>query len=844
MNANDAIATVLEQVGEFERDVTVEVSYQVVKLLSDQLYSSALKAIEELVVNAWDADARTCRIYVPPAEAMAAADTSTFIAVYDDGQGMSASELEDLWHVGVSHKRDESWTERVERRQIGKFGIGKLASYAIAHQVTYVSRSDGGTRGVTLDFDEFERAADATGAANPIRLQMRRIPDLSQFGAIPRVQEALEALGLAREAIDGDHWTLVILERLKPKVSEIRRGRLRWVLSTAMPLASDFDLRLNDERIESSKRNINFIVTFGVHEITPERLKSVENETREKWRVDLDGQALVSSTFPNGIIGEVMVADRSLYAASAKSEDLGRSHGFFIRVRKRLINEGDPLFGLKPLSFTTFYHFAAEINADDLDAYLKAPRDDIEQTDAKVKLRVLLDELFRQARELYEAKLRARVESEKRKNEGDRDYVNPRLVERPVADAVVSHREHGEQPRAWRYVDLDVSEDAIQQLVEDLYTDTPRRRQYKYHYTGAGRASLLVKFNPDDSSFYLNEDHELVIEYRNSPIAKRLLELVATSEALLEVYLRDVRIPDLIVDQVLERRDQLLRSLTNDELLSLSSLAGALRAATDDERDLEVAIVGAVRAFGFVAEHISGAGEPDGLASYAARGLKGKSFTLEAKSSQKVPSLGQLDFAGLRSHWEQHGANGCMLVAPSYPGSSRDEESEVARRAKQQSVSCWTVDQLAHAVELAEARHISADDVQEIVLNAFTPSEVEREVEKLLATPVWNKQELNRKIVRALGRLEAVMPNTARDVSMVAATVALDDGFATLERSDVEDALRNVASGSKGILHITDDGSVVMRGSLAELERRTNALTGDDVEPRRRGQFRDGQRDG
>ena len=52
-----SLAEVVGKEGHHEQDVLVEISYDVIQLLSDHLYSSPLKAIEELMVNAWDADA-------------------------------------------------------------------------------------------------------------------------------------------------------------------------------------------------------------------------------------------------------------------------------------------------------------------------------------------------------------------------------------------------------------------------------------------------------------------------------------------------------------------------------------------------------------------------------------------------------------------------------------------------------------------------------------------------------------------------------------------------------------------------------------------------------------------
>ena len=115
----DALAE-LTQVGE---PIEVSLSNELVHLLSDQLYQSPLKAIEELVVNAYDADATECRIFVP----VLSDRTRNYIVVFDNGVGMDREGLTDLWQIGRSNKRTEEIERRRKRKQIGKFGIGKLA---------------------------------------------------------------------------------------------------------------------------------------------------------------------------------------------------------------------------------------------------------------------------------------------------------------------------------------------------------------------------------------------------------------------------------------------------------------------------------------------------------------------------------------------------------------------------------------------------------------------------------------------------------------------------------------------------------------------------------------------
>ena len=111
-----SIPTYLAQYTE-QGSVEVTLSYAIIRLLSEQLYQSPLKALEELVVNAYDADASVCRLLVPRD------GDALYLAVYDDGHGMDADSLADLWQIGHSNKREDEIARRSKRKQIGKFGI-------------------------------------------------------------------------------------------------------------------------------------------------------------------------------------------------------------------------------------------------------------------------------------------------------------------------------------------------------------------------------------------------------------------------------------------------------------------------------------------------------------------------------------------------------------------------------------------------------------------------------------------------------------------------------------------------------------------------------------------------
>jgi hypothetical protein len=823
------VASELKKVGSQQGHLTVTLSNELVKLLSEQLYQSPLKAIEELVVNSYDADASWCRVGV----SIESEPREGKIVVIDDGIGMDESGLTNLWQIGRSPKREEEYAKRLRRRQIGKFGIGKLATFTIANRLTHLTRTGNTILGVSIDFRSFEH--DPTGSGKPIDLPIFRITDWTELQRHGGFAAACELAGVGAGALlsrKHSSWTIALLEDLKEKSSKIRVGRLRWVLSTAMPLRSDFRVFLNDGEVMSAKAAYESIVEFSVADLPEGRLKNLKANTGEDWGCT-EGK-LRCPSLPEGLSGSVLVTKRSLHAG--KSEDLGRSNGFFVRVRGRVINENDALFGLEPLSHQTFNRFRAEIEADDLDAVVTAPREGVEESLERRLVSRALREIFLEARDRYQRILDLEDAAEGRKREGERNFVNPRLVERPIADVIGAPgagEEGAEADESWFYLTVPQGVE-IERLAEKLYSE--ERHFYRYSYDHEGSASRLVRFLADEGRFSINADHELVLAHADDGRSRSLLEDVVTAEVLLEVYLRESAVGAHIVGEVLERRDALLRSLAQDHPFSLDAIAQSLRDAVGEQYDLEVMLVSAVRSLGFVATHISGSGEPDGLARLREHPGGEQTITLEAKASSGIPSLSQLDLAGVADHKKRNGADGCLLLARGYPGMSRGEDSSVATRASDLAISCWTVDQLAQVVELAEKRHITARQVLDVVLSAFAPDDVSEAVNQMVNLPTWTEVDLYRAVRTALIDLEGRLPDAARTVDLVAAEVSRDAGFAGIEMKAVYEALRQLAAASKGGLSLRDR-TIRMHVSPEELDRRVAVLTTDQAQPRRSGRF-------
>lgn len=809
-----------EEIGDVEDTAVVELAPDLVPLLSDQLYQSPLKAIEELVVNSYDAEAATCYVNIRPSNAI-----PEVISVADDGFGMDVAGLKNLWHVGRSAKRTEAYLSRVTRKQIGKFGIGKLAAYSIARVITYYTREMAHVRHASLNFGEFERSK-----SDKVKIPIYHVIEGDE--GFDEVVNYLRAqTGLGDDFFKKKTWTICVLTELKEKAQDIRLGRLQWVLRTAMPLSSDFELQVNGDLIESSKADGKRIVTFGADDLSEERIedlaKKVDGLRREKGK-------LFAKALPSGMDFDATVFEQTL--TGGKSEDLGRSHGFFVRVRGRLINERDDLFGLTPQSYQTWHRFRADIRADDLDSQITASREGLEESPSVRAVRLIASMIFGEARRRFSEWNEEQDEKRRAKREVGRNPVSPRLVEMPVADAIRrfgTENSGADADTKWFYLHLE-NEDASE-LSSLLYG--PRDGVYSYRPERLGEDERLVKFHAREKLFVMNEDHPLIREYSDGDTySLRLLQDFVTAEALLEVNLREADVPLKIIGEILETRDKLIRSLARDQIYSLKSVADELRKSFDDQYDLEISLVAAARAVGLIAKHVGGDGKPDGIARFIANNGDETKITLEAKSSQNVPSLSAIDFSGLQEHVDDEKASGCLLVAPSYPGSTREESAAAAKRAKVHHISCWTVEQLAKVVEEAEEREISARDILDIVHSAFSPGEVSLAVEKLLSTPNGHKKEVYTDVVAVLGTM------LERPVHKSALTVELLAGRLTAQRDievgEVRQAVKVISKASRGLLQLRGNEIVVL-GSFEELRRRLGSLISGPVMARRLGDFRE-----
>ncbi len=233
-------------VGTVTNHIDVELSYKIIESFSAGLYSSPNKAFEELVTNSYDANASHVGVGVPTDIV-----NDGFLWVLDSGFGMDSVGLRDLWKIGESAKR--TGQNKAKRTQVGRFGIGKLATFILANRLTHISRKNGEYRAVTMDFSRLDTKSNKT---EMVQLEERT---LGTEEARLLVEQYVNNRGVnvAPFKLFGEgaveSWTFSLMSMLRPRAHEIQVGRLRWVLSTALPLNPQFQLYFNGTKVESSK---------------------------------------------------------------------------------------------------------------------------------------------------------------------------------------------------------------------------------------------------------------------------------------------------------------------------------------------------------------------------------------------------------------------------------------------------------------------------------------------------------------------------------------------------------------------------------------------------------------
>lgn len=705
--------------------IPVHISYEIIRLFSEGLYQSPQKAVEELVSNSYDAEATEVRVLLPEQ-----GDTEDLppLWVLDNGSGMDSHGFHALWRVADSPKA--SGAQSTTRPPIGQFGIGKLASYVLAHRLTHVSKVGGRIRATTMNFRELEEIHQYE-ENQPFELELKTLTTGEAKALLADVEQRdPDGWAMLFGSKASSTWTVAGMEDFKSLYDKLSAGRLRWVLETGLPLHSTFAIYVDAEKLESSKEAFKEIASYSVGTDSDE----VAHSLHDKHGVVAGDGAIVIPGIEGKITGSAVIYERRL--TEGKSDRYSRSHGFFIRVRGRVINLEDELFGLAALNHAAWARFSMEVDADGLREHLLSSREGVRESTAIDIFRDYLHGVFNYCRRKYD-------DWEEREAEGlDLDALlrdapslfvtEPMIagVERVVVGGTESY-----------YIDSPDLEGADQDTwLADFASDASELPIARVRFEATGPYDRALHFVPETRTLIMNTNHPYVEKLISMGRTNAAATIFGSSEVFLDLLLQDHGIPQQSIVDLLSDRDKTLRLLAGDHPSTAEEVLRLLKVANRNDKALERAIGAAFRSLGFEYERRGGnADGTDGvLFARLGRGTVGLDdykvvYDAKQTNQSSVPA-DKVKVASLEDFRESEEANFGFFLAHAYAAQQdgNGKLNKEVRRAvsKGVPVTLLRIEHLRRLVEIHYKHGVTLTDVRNLLTEAHTVPEVDQWIDR------------------------------------------------------------------------------------------------------------------
>ena len=653
MTNHSETLSMVRSTGTEEKEFSISIGPRFLELFSENLYSSPNKAFEELIANSWDAEATAAYISIP--DDLEAPDAAVW--VLDNGVSMDAGGLETLWHIASSHKRA---LQDPKRSQIGKFGIGKLATYILASEITFICKAgDGAIRTVGFDYRDIEEL-EGIWRPDELPLTVRMISDEEMRKILATVDVNARICDLIEQGVPyrqpdyyptefhhpdppqvqpSNTWTLVLLTSLRPTGRAMQRGRIRRMLRTALPLTSDFSIVLNDEVLEPTKVEAETAATWILGRDLDIAQIDVDDPESNSGGYPVNIQSFNSPSYPyikiDGIKGRIS-GQITLYESrisGGKSDNLGSSNGFVVNVLGRVINTDYPDFGLDNLSHGAWSQFRATIRADGLDDFLGVEREGLRDGQQVRIFKRFLRATFNKARAALATSHMAEWPKAGDILDGSWKSIPMRLLAEEVSERLMSGRG---LPDSIINVKSGDEEDILREWNQTIQA-APGDLISTVRSTPFGSPTPFYRYLLETREFEVNENHPYFNGRSSTIEERRLLQDFALADFLAELYLMRSDIDSVELDDARAFRDEFLRLLAQLQRKIGSEIGQMLLDSTSHPRGLEVIIGDALGYLGFNVTPKGGNGEPEGIAvapltpdNDVAQGPY--SFTYEAKA--------------------------------------------------------------------------------------------------------------------------------------------------------------------------------------------------------------------
>lgn len=343
------------------------------------------------------------------------------------------------------------------------------------------------------------------------------------------------------------------------------------MLRTALPLRPDFEIWLNGQQLESSKEGKGLLErrTLGKDLVKLPRPSPKDITRSEDVNVPVTSEHRHGFEIPG--LGRITgYAETYKDLLTGKSDEIGRSHGFFVYVYGRLLNVDDGHFGISPdeLRHGTFGRFRLVVHMDGLDAGLRSNREAVGDGPLLETAQDILRAVFNAVRPRIET--HDSDEAPGAKLAGMLAASPASLSRRPIVDLVRSVAA-GKRQSHYLTIPTFATDDAVEEFVGDL--ENRAADEAGRFVTGVSidfqGSSLdgIARFDTQSGILRLNGWHPFVATFHDEFTNKRLrqpLESLAMAEVLTEAHLHMVEVNPSKIEDFLAARDQLLRNLTNE----------------------------------------------------------------------------------------------------------------------------------------------------------------------------------------------------------------------------------------------------------------------------------------
>ena len=596
--------------GQVEKQFPISMGSRFLELFSENLYSSPNKAFEELVANSWDAEATA--VYIGPSRVICTLMRRPFGCSTTASQwtGTDSRCYGRQW-ITSGHKRNLT---NPKRSQIGKFGIGKLATYILASEITFICRAhDGVIRTVPFNYREIEELG---GVWDPgkIPLAVRAISDADLREILSTVNSGPDILDLMSRGVpyvqpsyyadEFNHpappaitpsqtWTLVLLTSLRETGKAIQRGRIRFMLRSALPLTSDLSIILDNEVLEPTKIEAETEVTWTLgRDLAIDEVETADvDSTPEQDSVAVhefdDGQYpyITIDGIKGRISGQVTLYKSRI--SGGKSETIGASNGFFVNVLGRVINLEQTDFGLENLSHSAWAQFRATIRADGLDRYLGVERDGLRDSSQIRTFKRFLMSTFNKARTALAASRTAEWPKAGDILDGSWKSIPMKPLAEVVSERLASNRGLPGSIQSQGVIDFGEVQEQWNRIVET----NPGDLISAVRSEAFGESLPFSRYDLQTREVLVNESHPYFSERNGTVEERRVMHKdFALADFLTELYLIGNDVDSVVQDEGRAFRDEFLRLLAQLRRRTGPQIIQMLMEATSHPRALEVIV--------------------------------------------------------------------------------------------------------------------------------------------------------------------------------------------------------------------------------------------------------------